>query len=86
MKPFRNPKILSELNLLEGTIELLNPKIRSERVQFVKGMLRDYRNSSPRYPAIESNLEKAIMKLSSPASSEEIKAAQFKKKELEKKL
>jgi len=86
MKPFRNPEILSRLETLEGTIELFDPKIRSERVQFVKGLLRDYRNSEVRYPAIETNLSKAITRLSQPAGMEEIKAGNQEKKELMKKL
>jgi len=86
MKPFRNPEILRRLETLEGTMELFDPKIRKERVQFVKGMLRDYRNSEVRYPAIEANLAKAVTKLSQPASMEEIKAGNREKKELMKKL
>lgn len=86
MKPFQNPTILTRLNEVEGTIELFDPKIRKERVQFVKGMLRDYRNSFQRYPTIEANLEKAITKLSNPVGMEEIKAVQEEKKGLLKKL
>jgi len=86
MQPFKNKEVLEKLSTLEAAEDLLDPKKRSERIDYISHMLRDYQKGEERYPDIERDLIKAIFELKNPPKREEIKKIAEIKKRLEKKL
>jgi hypothetical protein len=86
MQPFKNKEVLGKLNALQADEDLLDPKKRSDRIDYISQMLRDYQKGEERYPDIERDLIKSIAKLMNPPSKEEIKRVAEIRKELEKKL
>jgi len=85
MKPFKNKSILAKMDKITSEIELTKPEVRQERVQYMKEMLSDYRNSEERFPKIERQLENAILEMGK-TSKVNVKVLKEEKKRLESKL
>jgi len=85
-KPFKNRIIQAKLESVASEEELFDPKVRKERIKFVKSMLRDYVIGEERYPAIEKDLKNFIAKLLIPPTKEERESVAKRRKLLESKL
>jgi len=72
--------------LLASEEELFDPKVRKERIKYVKSMLRDYVRGEERYPAIEKDLKSFVAKLLIPPTKEERESVAKRRKLLESKL
>jgi len=85
MKSFKNKEILRRLDKVLSDLEESRPEVRKQRIDYMKEMLIDYRQSEERFPQIERQLEKAILEKGKP-SSVDVKELEREKKRLESKL